>query len=67
MNTLEKKTKEYNQKSPIREYQEKYCLRCEEQGKCGYERMLLCVSIRLLELKDYQMELYKNPDLDKHL
>ena len=41
--------------SPIREYQLESCLSCEEKGKCDYDRTVLCVLIRLYDLKRYQM------------
>jgi len=49
--------------SPIRKYQMEHCLICEEEGKCDYDKTLLCVSIRLYNLKDYQMNLLKDGDL----
>ena len=41
--------------TPIREYQIKYCLPCENEGKCDFDQMLLCATIRSM---NYAEELY---------
>ena len=41
--------------TPIREYQIEYCLPCENQGKCDFDGMLLCATIRSM---NYVRELY---------
>jgi len=43
-------------KSPIREYLEKYCLNCDEKGKCDLEGIRTCIAIRLYNLKVYQLD-----------
>lgn len=58
-----KKNKDIN---PIRRYQKEFCLRCEEEGRCDYDKMFLCATIReyytaegVYKLKFDQMDMLK--------
>jgi len=45
-------------KSPIDRYKEEHCSRCDIEEKCGYiktELIILCATLRLLELKEKQL------------
>lgn len=43
--------------SPIEQYKQDYCSECEYK-ECNTSDMLLCTSLRVFNLKDYQMSLY---------